>query len=229
MNLLKLAVDTYTMSDRSRELLAQSPIVMMVSITGGGKNTIIDELLKTNQYHYVISHTTRKPRENNGELEKNGVNYWFLSEEEMESKLRNGDFIEAKWVHDSYVYGTSIDELRAALETGKTPLLEIDVQGVEEIQRAKPDAQAIFIVPPDYDTWMKRLTNRGEVFDEELKKRIVTAGKELQTALANESFDFLVNDDLDHAVETAKKIIASEAVDTNGREIAQRLLEQIRK
>lgn len=227
MNPLKQAVDNYQMSQQSKDLLASSPIVMLVSITGGGKNTIIGELLKTNAYHYVISHTTRKPRINNGEQEQNGVNYWFVSEQEMLTKLSNGDFIEAKWVHDSYVYGTSINELQTALRSDKAPLLEIDVQGVEEIQRAKPDATAIFIVPPDYETWMQRLSGRGEVVDDELQKRIITAAKELETALANPSFKFLVNDDLKTAINSTQMLINGEDLQTNGREIAKRLLEQI--
>lgn len=227
MNPLKQAVEHYEMSRVSKDLLARSPIVMLVSITGGGKNTIIGELLKTNNYHYVISHTTRKPRLNNGQLEENGVNYWFVDEDRMLRKLNNGDFIEAKWVHDSYVYGTSIDELKTALDTGKTPLLEIDVQGVEEIQKAKPDSTCIFIVPPDYETWMQRLSGRGEVVDEELNKRIVTAAKELKTALTNPSFKFLVNDALSTAIESTKNLIAGGETDADGRDIAEQLLAQI--
>ena len=215
------------MSQFSKDLLAKSPIVMLVSITGGGKNTIIGELLKTDSYHYVISHTTRAPRLNNGQLEQNGINYWFISEDQMLSKLKSGDFIEAKWVHDSYVYGTSIDELETALGTNKMPLLEIDVQGVEEIQSVKPDATAIFIVPPDYRTWMQRLSSRGEVVDDELSKRIATAAKELKTALDNPSFKFLVNDDLDAAIQSTRRLIANEEVATDGREIAKQLLAQI--
>jgi len=224
---LKQAVDEYQMSETSRALLAQSPVVMMVSITGGGKNTIIEELLKTGRYHYVISHTTRRPRENDGRLEQNGVNYWFVSESEMLDKLRSGDFIEAKWVHDSYVYGTSIDEIKKAQDSGKVPLLEIEVQGVAEIKRAKAESVAVFVVPPDYRTWMNLLTSRGEIVDAELDKRIDTAKKELKAALENDYFQFLVNDDLDLAVENAKRIVAGEQLETDGRAVAAELLQQI--
>jgi len=227
MNKLQTAVESYGMSESSRAILAKSPVVIMVSITGGGKNTIIDRLLETNKYHYVISHTTRPPRENDGELEQNGVNYWFVSEEEMLVKLSDGDFIEAKWVHESYVYGTSVDELKHAQESGKIPLLEIDVQGVEEIMSAKPDTRAIFIVPPDYDTWMQRLTDRGDIVDDELQKRIHTAQKELRTALSSSFFQFLVNDDINDAVTTAEKLIAGASTSDNGRQIAEELLEAI--
>lgn len=227
MNKLQTAVESYGMSESSRAILAQTPVVIMVSITGGGKNTIIDRLLETNKYHYVISHTTRPPRENDGVLEQNGVNYWFVSEEEMLVKLSDGDFIEAKWVHESYVYGTSVDELKHAQESGKIPLLEIDVQGVEEIMRAKPDTRAIFIVPPDYDTWMKRLTDRGDIVDDELQKRIHTAKKELRTALSSRFFQFLVNDDIDDAVTTAEKLIEGASSSDIGRQIAEELLKAI--
>ncbi len=229
MDPLQQAVEKYQMSDESRQLLSQSPIVMMVSITGGGKNTIIEELLKTDKYHYVISHTTRPPRENHGVLEQNGVNYWFVSEEKMLEKLQGGDFIEAKWVHNSYVYGTSVDELHRAQDSGRIPLLEIDVQGVDEIKHAKPDAKAIFIVPPDYNTWMQRLSGRGELTDVELAKRVLTAKKELTTALSSDYFQFLVNDDLQTAVQNSQRLIAGESVAESAKTLAENLLSQIKK
>ena len=217
------------MSTSSQEILNNTDIVMMVSISGGGKNTIIEELLKTGKFHYVVSHTTRKPRINNGQLEKNGINYWFMDEQEMSTKLDAGEFIEAKWVHESYVYGTSIDELSKAQASGKTPLLEIEVQGVEEIMNAKPDAKAIFILPPSYDIWMSRLDSRGKVSDEDQKQRLETAKLELKTALRADYFHFLVNDGLARSVEVAKNIIASGEDDRSGRSVAEHLLERLDK
>jgi guanylate kinase len=89
MNRLKNQIDQYQMSTKSLEILNSTDVVMMVSITGGGKNTVIEELLKTNKFHYVVSHTTRKPRENNGQLEENGINYWFLDEQQMLDKANS--------------------------------------------------------------------------------------------------------------------------------------------
>ena len=224
MNPLKNQIDQYQISEKSLDILNSTSVVMMVSITGGGKNTIIEELLKTNKFHYVVSHTTRQPRENNGQLEENGVNYWFLDDEQMLEKLTAGEFVEAKWVHDAYVYGTSIDELSKAQKSGKTPLLEIEVQGVEEIMKAKPDAKAIFIVPPSFDTWMQRLNARGKVSDDDQERRLKTAKLELETALSVDHFHFLVNDELNKSVETAKKIIATGEDDEIGRAVAEHLL-----
>ncbi len=229
MSSLKIKIDDYQMSASSQEILNNTDIVMMVSISGGGKNTIIEELLKTGKFHYVVSHTTRKPRINNGQLEKNGINYWFMDEQEMSTKLDAGEFIEAKWVHESYVYGTSIDELSKAQASGKTPLLEIEVQGVEEIMNAKPDAKAIFILPPSYDIWMSRLDSRGKVSDEDQKQRLETAKLELKTALRADYFHFLVNDGLARSVEVAKNIIASGEDDRSGRSVAEHLLERLDK
>lgn len=229
MSSLKIKIDDYQMSTSSQEILNNTDIVMMVSISGGGKNTIIEELLKTGKFHYVVSHTTRKPRINNGQLEKNGINYWFMDEQEMSTKLDAGEFIEAKWVHESYVYGTSIDELSKAQASGKTPLLEIEVQGVEEIMNAKPDAKAIFILPPSYDIWMSRLDSRGKVSDEDQKQRLETAKLELKTALRADYFHFLVNDGLARSVEVAKNIIASGEDDRSGRSVAEHLLERLDK
>jgi guanylate kinase len=229
MSSLKIKIDDYQMSTSSQEILNNTDIVMMVSISGGGKNTIIEELLKTGKFHYVVSHTTRKPRINNGQLEKNGINYWFMDEQEMSTKLDAGEFIEAKWVHESYVYGTSIDELSKAQASGKTPLLEIEVQGVEEIMNAKPDAKAIFILPPSYDIWMSRLDSRGKVSDEDQKQRLETAKLELKTALRADYFHFLVNDGLARSVEVAKNIIVSGEDDRSGRSVAEHLLERLDK
>ena len=227
MNDLKSQIDSYEMSDKSRQILAQSPIVMLVSITGGGKNTIINELLKTDAYHYVISHTTRTPRENDGVMEQDGISYWFASEEEMSEKLQKGEFIEAKWVHNAYVYGTSVAELTKAQETGKIPLLEIDIQGAEEIARAKSDARVIFILPPNYDIWLERLHARGELAEEELQRRLSTAKTELETALKLSYTKFVINDDLAEAIKDTQGVIDGGDDSVGGRQVAEDLLNNL--
>ena len=90
--------------------------------------------------------------------------------------------------------------------------------------KAKPDAKAIFIVPPSFDTWMQRLNSRGKVSDDDQERRLKTAKLELETALSVDHFHFLVNDELNKSVETAKKIIATGEDDEIGRAVAEHLL-----
>lgn len=208
---IKALIDNYQMSDAGKQLLARNQLVMLVSVTAGGKNTIIQKMLNTHKYHYVVSHTTRDKRMNNGEMEEDGREFWFVSMDDMQKKLENGEFLEAKIVHQKNVYGTSFDELQKAETAGKVALLEIDVQGVDEIIEAKPDAQAIFIVPPSFEEWQRRIENRGVSDRSDLLQRLETAEKELEQAVNNEYFTFVVNDDLDDAVMDTEAIIRGNA------------------
>src|SRR5664279_1435267 len=96
-------LDGYQLSPTAAQTLAQTKLVLLVAPTASGRNTIIHELLKTDQYHFVVSDTTRQPRINNGELEQNGREYWFRSEEEVLDELKRGEFLEAAIIHNQQV------------------------------------------------------------------------------------------------------------------------------
>lgn len=189
------------------EVIKHTKIALLVGISGAGKDTIKRELLKRPEFGDIISHTTRQPRENGGILEKNNIDYHFIDEQEAESMIKNGEFIEVKFVHGT-VYGTSIAEVERAGKAG-TAITDIDVQGVAEYKAVSDQVIAIFIIPPSYDEWTRRLKARyttSEEFLREWPKRRASAINELQRALELPYYHCVINDDLSRAVEAAADI-----------------------
>jgi guanylate kinase len=221
----------YHVSDKARHLLSQMPLVILQGITGSGRNAIISYMVEHMPYHQIVSDTTRPPKLRDGKMERNGVQYFFRTEEEMLEELRQGLFLEAELIHDQQVSGTSIRELERAHESGKVPINEVARKGVENIRHAKPDTHFFFIVPPSYDEWMRRLTSREAMTDVELENRKQSAVLELTEALDPKSnFIFVVN----HELEQAAREIATattEGIDqerqAEGREVARGLLRQL--
>jgi guanylate kinase len=168
-------------------------IFIISAASGTGKTTLVSRLLKNNgDIRVSISHTTRQPREG----ERHGVHYHFVPKEEFESLIRQNAFLEHADVFGNY-YGTSIagvDELRGQ---GYDVILEIDVQGAEQVRRLLPEACSIFILPPSFAILASRLTNRGTDSEEVIRTRLDKARHEIGQAPL---FDYIVvNDDLDTA------------------------------
>jgi len=172
------------------------------SPAGGGKTTLANLILQEiPNIKRVVTCTTRKPRPE----EKEGVDYFFLSKEEFQRRIKKGDFLEYAVVHGNY-YGTPKEEVFKLLERGVDLLLVIDVQGMRKIKKNFKEAVAIFVLPPSLDAIIERMRNRGES-EEEIRKRIETAKKELP---AWKEYDYIViNDDLMKAKEDLKHIILS--------------------
>lgn len=180
--------------------------IVLSGPSGVGKGTICERLLQEmDELALSISCTTRKPRSRkDGTMEQHGVEYYFISEEEFASRVREGDFMEYAGVHGKR-YGTSGGFVNAMKEAGKDVLLEIEMQGALQVKAADPDAVLIFILPPDFDTLRKRLLGRKSETEEQASKRLNDAKDQLSYAYA---YDYvLVNDDLDTAVEEVKEII----------------------
>ncbi len=172
--------------------------------SGTGKTTIVRHLLRElPQLKFSVSATTRKPRAN----ETNGVDYYFISEEEFKNKIENGEFIEWGKFYD-YLYGTLKHEVEKDINNGNNILLELDVKGALEIKKAYPDSVTIFIAPPSIEELISRLKKRNTETEEDFKKRIERAEMELGY---KEKFDYLVvNDELEKAKKEAKEIIIKE-------------------
>ncbi|HET7673114.1 MAG TPA: hypothetical protein VFK11_01195 [Candidatus Saccharimonadales bacterium] len=229
---LKTLLDSYAVPDEAVELLRKAKVVFLVGVSGVGKNTILRELLKTGKYKLVISHTTRKPRENHGVLEQNGVDYYFIDEVEAGRMLRAGEFIEAK-IYSGNVYGTSLKEVQDAYAEDKIAISDIEVQGVAEYMNASDNVTPIFILPPNFETWQYRLNKRygsKEPDQADMQKRMDTAKKELREALSKDYFQFVINDDLSRAVTAVDEIahgsLSAEKND-NARQLAQELLDKL--
>lgn len=190
----------YQISDKSRDILNKTKLVLLAATTSSGRNTIIRELVKTGEYHYIVSDTTRQPRINDGIPEQHGVEYWFRAEEEMLEDLRNGEYLEAAVIHDQQVSGISIRELQQAQIEGKIAVSDIEIVGAHTITRLKPDTHAIFVLPPDFEEWQRRLKHRGDMDEHEYERRMMSAAEELRTALEQSYYTFVVNDTVPHAI-----------------------------
>lgn len=205
------------------ELLNQHQPLMIASITAGGKTSISGLLEKKSNFRHVITHTTRPIRPG----ETNGVNYWFVDDAEMLRLIDAREFIETQPVHGETIYGTSLSAYKGVLDSGHEPFLIVDVQGVQEIVTGVPDLRAFFILPPNYEEWMRRLESRGAMSHMEKSRRLQSAKEEIQTALADPHFVLIVNNDLE---QTADEIISGPTLinQPKNRQIAQFLLDNIK-
>lgn len=230
MNLEK-AVQTYQMPVVAKDVIQQTRLLLIASITGGGKDTIVKELIKTGYYHRIVSHTTRPPRINHGVPEVDGVDYHFITEATALRMLQDNLFIEAKYAHGN-VYGTSVEEVNKAHELDRIAVTDIEIQGVMEYLEVKPDTHAVFLLPPSVDTWLSRLSNRYgnlEAHKAEVHKRFVTAQKEIKHILDDKRFIVIINDDLATTVERVRGVVTGDIDHTSGfaGKIAEHLLDYL--
>jgi guanylate kinase len=234
MTYLENLIANYRPSSKAIDVVNSTTLVLMAGVAGAGKDTIKHEILKTGQFHHLVSHTTRAPRLNNGQMEINGQDYHFISLDQARQMLEQQEFIEAKFVHGR-IYGTSLMEVERALAEHTLPMTDVDVQGVAEYCAISQQVVPIFVLPPSYETWLARLKGRyasAEEFEAEWPRRRQSAESELQSALDNPRYFFLVNDDLTQAVQTAHQLIAGQIdqdAQQHARQIAQQLLMQLQQ
>lgn len=224
MNPLKQAIHTYTMPDVARRLILEHPSLNIAGPTGAGKGTMAQYLTQTGDYNPVVSDTTRTPRPLGNGREVNGVHYWFIDEETALQKLDDGAYIEAKLVHGDTLYGTSIDSYKRVVESGRTPILEIDVNGMEDLMKAAPGFEAILLLPPSFEVWEQRIDGRGDMDIEQKIRRFSTALVEYSKPIENHSFHPVINTEV---IDTAELIMSGayrdEAYRAKAMELALRL------
>lgn len=163
--------------------------------SGAGKSTLIRGLTeRLDHIGFSVSHTTRQPRVG----ESDGVHYHFVDREEFEELASRGEFVEWAEVHGN-LYGTSMKELERELSSGNDVILDIDVQGAEQVAAKMPDAVLIFILPPSVAELERRLTQRGKDAEEVIQRRLENALGEL--AKAGSYHYAIVNEDLTHALD----------------------------
>ena len=178
-------------------------IFVVSAASGTGKTSLLNKLTAENSnVHLAISHTTRTPR--NGEID--GKHYYFVNTDTFEEMIGEGAFIEHARVHDQY-YGTSMKEIERLRQSNFDVILEIDVQGAEQIRRLLPESIGIFILPPSWGVLEQRLNNRGTESADSIALRLKNSRYEIEQASL---FDYLVvNDDLQQAVDNINHIIAA--------------------
>ncbi len=168
-----------------------------------GKGTLIRSLLeRVPELELSVSATTRRARPG----ETNGVDYWFLSEEEFARRVAAGDFVE----HAEYSgrrYGTLRAELQRRTDGGIPVVLEIEVQGARQVRETLPEAVQVFIAPPSLDALRARLIGRGTDDPVEVERRLAVARAEL--AAQDEFAHVVVNDRLERAVADLERVIRS--------------------
>ncbi len=206
---LERLIKNYKAPVRVSKVITQAQPVFLAGIAGAGKDTIKNELLKDDRFRHLVSHTTRPKRVNNGVMERDGVEYHFIDQVQLQEMLDNKRFIEVKQVHDK-IYGTSLAEFERAIDNNQLPITDIDIQGVAEYHDLNHNLRGIFILPPSFEVWKGRFFNRYdslEEFEQNWALRKETAINELEYILSVDYYDFVLNDDLEQAVKQIKESI----------------------
>ena len=172
--------------------------------SGVGKGTVVSRLMEADPtLYFSVSATTRAPRAG----EADGVHYHFLTRERFQEWIDAGDFLE----HAQFVgnfYGTPRRYVDEAMDQGRDVLLDIEIQGAEQIHPQRPEAVRIYIAPPSWEELERRLTGRGTEDTEKIRSRLARGREEFAAA---RDFDYLViNDTVDHAVAEIRAIMTAE-------------------
>jgi guanylate kinase len=200
-----------------------SGIFIISAPSGSGKSTLTNELRRAvSNLEFSISYTTRPPRGS----EQSGREYFFVTRQEFERMMQRDEFLEWAEVFGNY-YGTAKRFLREANARGNDLLLDIDVQGADQVKKRAPDAVSIFVLPPSRQELERRLRRRAEADDslqrelkgdqarpfgteEVIQRRLRTASREIENFC---QYDYiLVNDRLEESIDTLKSIVEAERV-----------------
>jgi len=178
-------------------------IIIITAPSGAGKTSITRRLMETYpQLAFSVSAATRKPRG----IEKDGVDYHFISEADFKEKIQHNEFVEWEMVYEGKYYGTLKAELERIWLQSKIPVLDIDVKGAIHVQQQYPKSSlSIFIEPPSVGELKKRLEQRGTETSESLSARINKAAYEL--SFKEHFHKSIVNDNLQRACDEAEKIV----------------------
>ena len=182
----------------------QGKLIIFSAPSGSGKSTIINKLMS--EYglrgRFSISATSRKPRGS----ERDGVEYYFLSEEDFRKRIGEGDFLEYEEVYPGCFYGTLRSEVDRTLARGENVILDIDVQGGLNVKKIYGDrALTLFIQPPSMERLRERLERRGTDAPEVIERRLAKAETELSFAPKYDAI--VVNDDLEEACQSAARVV----------------------
>jgi guanylate kinase len=171
-------------------------LVVLAGPTAVGKGTVAADIREHHPEVWVsVSATTRAPRP--GEV--NGVHYWFVSDEEFDRMVADGDLLEWAVVHGAARYGTPRQPVDLALASGHPAMLEIDLQGARQVRASMPQALFVFLEPPSWEELVRRLVGRGTEDAAERERRLATAREELA---AKAEFDVsIVNREVHAAAE----------------------------
>lgn len=180
-------------------------IIVISAPSGAGKGTIIKKLLENNSKNrwLSVSATSREPREG----EKEGINYYYLTEKEFKKKIKEDYFLEYTNYAGNF-YGTPKEFIKEKINKGIDVFLEIEIEGANNIKKLIPEALFIFIMPPSLKELVKRLKGRGTETNDKIIKRFNAAYKEVNEVT---KYNYVVvNDQVDTAVDKIESIIKAE-------------------
>lgn len=179
-------------------------LFIISSPSGGGKGTLIREVLRTvPNIGYSISFTTRTRREG----EEDGKHYHFVSHKEFENLIKQDEFLEYAEVHGNY-YGTSRTQVEREISKGSDIILEIDVQGADLVREKLSDSVGVFILPPSFEVLKERLIARQTESNDDLKLRLANSRDEVREY---SKFDYvIINDEVAKAVNDLQSVVYAE-------------------
>lgn len=185
--------------------MQRGELFILSAPSGSGKTTLISSLFggslgRQGGLAFSVSHTTRAPRPG----ERDGEAYHFIDRPAFEAMVGEGRFLEWAEVH-GHLYGTAVDEVRGRLERGVDVVLDIDVQGAEQVMARMPEACSIFILPPSYEALSRRLTERGQDAPEVIARRLSASWREIERYPRYEYV--IINDDARSAGEALTAVI----------------------
>ncbi len=184
--------------------MSKGVLTVVSGFSGAGKGTVMKRLIqKYDDYALSISVTTRNPREG----ERDGIEYFFKTKEEVETMIENDEFLEYARYVDNY-YGTPRFYVEEMLAKGKNVILEIEIQGAMQIKAKNPEAVLVFVTPPSFEELRNRLVGRGTETADVIESRLRRASEEAE---GMPSYDYiLVNDQVEDCVDRLHQIILSE-------------------
>ena len=184
--------------------MSKGVLTVVSGFSGAGKGTVMKRLIqKYDDYALSISVTTRNPREG----ERDGIEYFFKTKEEVETMIENDEFLEYARYVDNY-YGTPRFYVEEMLAKGKNVILEIEIQGAMQIKAKNPEAVLVFVTPPSFEELRNRLVGRGTETADVIESRLRRASEEAE---GMPSYDYiLVNDQAEDCVDRLHQIILSE-------------------
>ncbi len=178
-------------------------LVVLSGPSGVGKDTVANEYIKNNNAIISVSATTRKIR--NGEVD--GINYYFLNENEFKNWIEKDNFLEYAMYNNCY-YGTPKSKIEENLNNGIDVFLVIEVKGGLQIKEKVKESILIFLLPPDMDELKRRLSNRNTDTKEMIDNRMKIAEEEIKVS---EKYDYrIINNDIKTTVKQIENIIKSE-------------------
>jgi guanylate kinase len=197
--------------DGERPLAADSAgpkglLLVLSGPSGVGKTTIVHELIRRFGGLFSVSATTRA----RAPTERDGVDYFFVDEPTFRRWVDEDRFLEYAHVFGRTWYGTPEAPVREQLAQGKLVVLDIDVQGAEEVRRKMPDMLGVFVLPPSEDELLKRLRARGREDEAAIERRFAESKLEIARARAGTTFDaFVVNDALPRVIDEVAALVAA--------------------